>query len=196
MFLRMSNISLSSRRRQLQIALAVALATVLAALAADPLSATATRSVSLGIVEFVTPKGTTSVRLGMSAATLRKHGSIGPLRKGCELDPGQRVAKLRPGPGTPARGTAVFSGPHAKKLTSLTIVGGATTRKYVGIGASPKDVLAAYPHAVYQAPGSNPPFAEGFVWVNSIEHPRLTFTIDSKTERVSAISVPSPNFCE
>jgi hypothetical protein len=188
----MPKISLSSRRRRLQIALALALA----GLAIGSLGAAASPHWTLGIVEFVTPKGTTTVRLGTSAKVLRRHGSIGPLRKGCELDPGQRVAKLRPRPGTPAEGIAVFAGPRGKKLTSLTIVGGATTRKFVGIGASPEAVLKAYPHAVYEAPGSNPPFAEGFIWVNSPQQPRMTFTIDAKTEKVSAISVPGPNLCE
>jgi hypothetical protein len=192
----MPNNFLSGKRRNLQIALVVGATAALAGLAAAPLAATAARQPDLGIVEFVTPQGTTAVHLGTTARALRKGGLIGPLHKGCELDPGQRVAKLRPGPGTPAKGTAVFGGPRGKKLTSLTIVGGATTRKYVGIGATPEAVLKAYPHAVYNAPGSTPPFAEGFIWVNSPEHPVMTFTVGDKSELVTAISVPSPNFCE
>lgn len=140
---------------------------------------------------IVSPQGTGQVRLGMTVTALHKRHLIGSPHKGCELDPGQRVAKLRP----PLEGFAVFSHPNTR-LSSLAIRGGAETGKHIGIGTRSKEVLKAYPHAVYRPPGTNHPFPQGFIWINSIAHPKLTFTIDNDTHRVSEIAVPSPNICE
>jgi hypothetical protein len=140
---------------------------------------------------LVTSRGAGGVRLGTTVATLHKRHLIGRLRPGCELDPGQRVAPLR----APLNGFAIFSHPNSR-VSSIVLRGSARTARHVGIGSQPGEVTAAYPHATYNPPGSNEPFAEGFIWVNQIAHPKLTFTVDADTRLVSEISIPSPNFCE
>ena len=110
---------------------------------------------------------------------------------GCELDPGQRVAPLR----APLKGWAVFE-PGRKGLSALTVEGGAETARHVGIGSTATAARKAYPHAIYQAPGTADPFAEGFLWVPNLAKPQLTMVVDPGTRKVEAISVPSPSFCE
>jgi hypothetical protein len=141
--------------------------------------------------QIITPRGIGNLRLGATVASLHRHHLIRGLRPGCELDLGQRVARLRP----PLKGFAVFAGGR-KRLTSISIGGGAETAKHIGIGSTPKEGRNAYPQALYKPPGSSKPFAEGFLWVNSIAHPKMTFTVDSETNLISEIDVPFPNFCE
>lgn len=131
------------------------------------------------------------LKLGDTAASLQDRGLIGSLEPGCELDPGQRVANLQ----APLKGFAVFF--HGgKRLSSLVIEGGAKTAAGIGIGSSVRAVREHYPNARYDRPGSLEPFPQGFVWVNSLRKPKMTFVIDASSKRVLTINVPSPNFCE
>jgi hypothetical protein len=138
-----------------------------------------------------TPKGVGALRLGATVASLHRHHLIRRLRPGCELDPGQRIARLRP----PLQGYAIFSHPSSR-LSSLSISGGAETAKRIGIGSTPGEARAAYPRAAYQPPGSAEPFAEGFFWVNRIGHSKMTFVVDPESLAISAIAIPFPAFCE
>jgi hypothetical protein len=140
---------------------------------------------------FVTSHRVGGLRLGATVKTLHRKGLIGGLRKGCELDPGQRVAPLR----APLQGWAVFESGH-KGLRGFTIEGGAETARHIGIGSTAAEARKAYPIALYEAPGTADPFAEGFLWVPNLQKPKLTMIIEPKTRRVEAISVPSPSFCE
>lgn len=83
-----------------------------------------------------------------------------------------------------------------RRLTSILITGGAETTKSIGIGSTPKEAQDAYPNALYKPPGSFDPFAEGFLWVNGIAHPKLTFIVDPESNQIREIDVPYPNFCE
>lgn len=139
----------------------------------------------------VTFKGVGALRLGATVAALHGRHLIGRLRPGCELDPGQRIARLRP----PLRGFAIFTHPNTR-LASLAVTDGAETDRHVGIGSSPSEVLRAYPRAIYRPPGSTDPFAEGFIWVNDISHPKLSFIVDPDSRQVSQIDLPRINFCE
>jgi hypothetical protein len=169
---------------------AIALCTlILASQANDAQSRAATAATSKS--PLVTPRGVGGVQLGATVASLHKRHLIGRLRQGCELDPGQRVARLR----APLNGFAIFGHPN-DRVSSIVLRGNAKTARHVGIGSRPGEVTSAYPHATYDPPGSNDPFAEGFIWVNQIAHPKLTFTVDADTRLISEISVPSPNFCE
>jgi len=141
--------------------------------------------------EIVTPHGVGQLHLGATVASLHRRHLIRALRPGCELDPGQRVARLRP----PLNGFAVFAN-GKKRLTSILLRGGAETAKHIGIGSTPKEARAAYPNALFKPPGSLEPFAEGFLFINVIAHPKMTFVFDSKTHLISEIDVHSPNFCE
>lgn len=142
-------------------------------------------------LKLVNGHGVAGVRLGTPAAALRHQGKIGPLRPGCELNPVQRVAKLR----APLRGYAIFN--HRKRwLSALSLDGGVETKRGIRIGSTASAARSAYPQAEYQPPGTADPFAEGFLWINSIEHPAMTLIVDPDTRRVENISVHYPNFCE
>lgn len=140
---------------------------------------------------FITPHGAGGLRLGATVKALHRKGLIGGLRKGCELDAGQRIAPLR----APLQGWAVFESGH-KKLSSFTIEGGAETASHIDIGSTATEARTAYPTALYQAPGTADPFAEGFLWVPNTSKPKMTFIIEPDSRQVEAISVPSPSFCE
>jgi len=140
---------------------------------------------------IITPQGVGQLHLGATVASLHQRHLIRALHPGCELDPGQRVARLRP----PLNGFAVFAN-GKNRLTSILVRGGAETAKHIGTGSTPKEARAAYPKALFKPPGSIEPFAEGFLFVNNIAHPKMTFVFDSKTHLISEIDVHSPNFCE
>jgi hypothetical protein len=140
---------------------------------------------------FISPHGVGALRLHATVKVLHRKGLIGGLRKGCELDPGQRVAPLR----APLRGWAVFESGR-KRLSAFTIEGGAETARHIGIGSAAAEARKAYPNALYEGPGTVKPFAEGFLWVPNLPNPKLTMIIEPGTRLVEAISVPSPNFCE
>jgi hypothetical protein len=139
----------------------------------------------------IKPNQVGQIKLGDTVASLSERGLIGGLKKGCELDPGQRVAKLKP----PLKGTAFFF--HGgKRLSSLGIAGGAETAKHIGVGSTIRAAKKAYPSAEYDKPGSLEPFSEGFLWVPNSRKPKMTFVIEHEHNRVIAIDLPSPNFCE
>lgn len=144
-----------------------------------------------GRAQTITPHGVGRLRLDATVKALHRRRLIGGLRPGCELNPGQRVARLR----TPLAGWAVFVN-GKRRLTSILITGGAETAQHIGIGSTPKEARDAYPRALYKPPGSFDPFAEGFLWVNNIAHPRLTFIVDPETDLIREVDVPYPNFCE
>jgi hypothetical protein len=139
----------------------------------------------------VSPRGAGAVHLGDTVRSLHRRHLIGRLGPGCELDPGQRAARLRP----PLKGFAIFSHPN-DRVRSLAIEGGGETAKGVGIGTSPSEARQLYPNAEYDPPGTAGPFEDGFIWVNSNQSPKLTFVVDADTRVISQIDVPFPNFCE
>ncbi len=131
------------------------------------------------------------VRLGDTVRSLHRRRLIRRLRPGCELDPGQRVARLRP----PLKGFAIFF--HGgRRLSALNLAGGVETARGIRVGSTARAARRAYPKARYDRPGTLEPFAQGFIWVNRIRRPKMTFVIDSRSHRVSAIALPSPSFCE
>lgn len=166
------------------------LSIVLVAVTALTASATATAAPGAK-TPVVTTSGVGALRLGATPAALRQKGLIGNLRKGCELEPGQRVAPLR----TPLRGWATFAA-QGHGLTGLTIEGGAETARHIAIGSTAAEARAAYPQARYQAPGTADPFAQGFLWIPNLTHPKMTLVVEPGTRTVEAITVPAPAFCE
>ncbi|HVO53097.1 MAG TPA: hypothetical protein VMT37_01650 [Solirubrobacterales bacterium] len=106
------------------------------------------------------------------------------------LVPGQKVAQLQ----QPLRGVAVFKA--NRRLSGLSLSGGVKTARGIRVGSTAASARATYPRAVYQAPGAADPFAEGFLWIDSIERPILTLTVSPGTRKVETISVHAPNFCE
>lgn len=131
------------------------------------------------------------IQIGDTVRSLHDRKLIRGLKPGCELDPGQRVAALRP----PLEGFAIFFG-GGNRLSSIAIEGGAETASRIRVGSTVREAREAHPKAEYDPPGSMEPFAEGFLWVNRASNPRMTFLIDPNSKRVSLIGVPSVNFCE
>lgn len=157
-----------------------------------PTSRAASAPLRLGrAAPVITAKGVGALKLGATFDSLHQRGLVGVLRRGCELDPGQRVAPLRP----PLDGSAIFRSGR-KRLVAVTVEGGAETDLHIGIGSTAAEARNAYPDALYQAPGSAEPFVGGFLWVPDLSRPELTVIIAPGTLRVQAISVPSPDFCE
>jgi hypothetical protein len=140
---------------------------------------------------IVGPGRAGEILLGDTVKELHKRHQIGRLRRGCELDPGQRVAPLRP----PLEGVAVFGNPR-NAVQILVVEGGGETVQGIGVGSTAGQARKAYPKGVFDPPRTLKPFLEGFLWINSRRKPRMTFTFDPQTKRVSSISVPFPNLCE
>lgn len=168
---------------------------VLVAIAALAVPVAATGRESSDVTEelsrpIITARGVGAVHLGDTLRSLRRRHLIKHLGPGCELEPGQRVARL-----SRFNGYAIF-GPNSSRVRSIGVLGGARTAKGVTIGSSPGLALYAYPEAEYSPPGSNPPFDVGFIWVNNRETPRMTFVVDPENNRISEISVPQPSACE
>jgi hypothetical protein len=178
---------MSARFRRLLAASALLFAVVIAGTLGGRGAAAAPRAKAL----IVTDRGVGAIHLGEGAVALIHRGLIGNLRKGCELDPAQRVAPLR----APLRGWATFA-TRGHELTQLTIEGGAETARHIAVGSTVTAARAAYPVAHYQAPGTAKPFAQGFLWVPNQNHPRMTFVIDPASRTVESIAVPTPAFCE
>ncbi|HET7120010.1 MAG TPA: hypothetical protein VFI17_02020 [Solirubrobacterales bacterium] len=169
---------------------ALALPLVLALLVPVAASAGASDGSRLA-APVVSPQGVGAIQLGATVKSLHRRHLIGRLRPGCELDPGQRVAPLRP----PLRGFAIFSHPN-NRVSAVTVTKGAATARGIGIGSTPKAARQAYPKAEYDPPGTADPFPQGFLWVNSVQHPKMTFVVDPGTHKIIELSVPAPNFCE
>jgi hypothetical protein len=138
-----------------------------------------------------TPAGVGDLHLGATAASLLRRHLIGPLRPGCELDPGQQVADLLP----PLRGNAVFSDPNTR-LSSIVVTGGAATSRGIGIGASAITMLGAYPKAEFEPPHPNAPIPAGLLTVMRGEDVLMTMAVDFRTRLVSEIAIPYANLCE
>jgi hypothetical protein len=141
--------------------------------------------------ETATPAGVGPLRLGMTATALRRQGLIGPLRPGCELDPGQRAADLSP----PLSGLAVFQDPNTR-LAAIDATAGVVTASGIKVGSSAAAMLAAYPNAEYQRPEPDAPLPSGSLTITRGGEVLMTISVDSTTNLVSGINVPWPAVCE
>ena len=90
----------------------------------------------------ITSEGVGKVKLGKRHSVLRAQGLVGPLRPGCELAENTRSAKLKP----PLKGQVNYTQSSPRKVTDITITGGAKARG-VGIGATIPQIKAKFPKA-------------------------------------------------
>jgi hypothetical protein len=139
----------------------------------------------------ITPAGVDGVKLGMTFAQLRTAHLVGKLRPGCELaGPNARSARLR----APLKGTINFTPTAPRKVTDITVTGGATARG-VGIGATKAKILAKFPEAKLDH-STEATFGITLVRIPKTGGGKLRFAIDVVTHKVTLIGIPIIAFCE
>jgi hypothetical protein len=139
----------------------------------------------------ITPQGVGRVKLGMTHRDLRDRGLVGPLRHGCELGgPDTRSARLR----RPLRGQVNYTTTNPRKVTDITIRGGAKARG-VGIGATIAQIRAAFPRARVDH-ATDEVFGITLVRIPRNGGGRIVFAVDVDTHRTTLIGVPVIAFCE
>lgn len=153
-------------------------------------TAVAPAQTGLAAAKKITPKGAGGVNLGAPYNKLHRRRLVGKIHKGCELGPNTRSAKLR----APLKGSVDFSLTSPRKVTNISISGGATARG-AGIGAELADINAAYPQAKVDHT------TEGTLGITLVKIPKngggkLQFAVDIKTKKVSLIGIPFIAFCE
>jgi hypothetical protein len=138
------------------------------------------------------PKGVGAVKIGKRYETLRRQNLIGKIRPGCELGgPNTRSAKLK----SPLKGSVDFTQKSPRKLTNVTVFGGAATAKGVGIGATIDEITAAYPHAKVDH-GSDEVFQVTFVTIPKADGGKFQFAVEVDSGKTTAIGVPFIATCE
>lgn len=95
----------------------------------------------------------------------------------------------------PLAGWATFAD-GKRRLTAISIEGGAETAGGIGVGSTAAEARSAYPAAEWVSPQQMYPLPIGVLWVNRSRDPKLTILTDPSTYLVTAITVPGPNFCE
>jgi hypothetical protein len=139
----------------------------------------------------ITPSGVGGVTLGKTYAQLRQQHLVGTIRHGCQLGgPNTRSAPLR----APLKGSVDFTLSSPRKVTDITVTGGATARG-VGIGARIADIKAAFPKAKVDH-STDKTFLVTLVTVPKNGGGKLTFAVDTKTKKVTLIGIPLIPFCE
>ena len=152
----------------------------------------AVAAVAFAASQRITPGGVGDVRIGDRYLQLRSAGKIGKVVPGCELaGPNARSAKLLP----PVKGFADLSFGSPRKITNITIRGGATA-KGVGIGDTISDIKASYPKA-YVDHTTEETFAFTLVVVRGKDNgSRIAFAVDTGTKKITSIGVPYLATCE
>lgn len=139
----------------------------------------------------ITPAGVDGVKLGETYAQLRAGHLVGGIGKGCELaGPGARSASLR----APLKGSVDFTMTTPRKVTDISVRGGATARG-VGVGATIAQIKAAYPKAKIDH-STDHTFGVTLVRIPKNGGGKLQFAVDTKTHRVTLIGIPLIAFCE
>ena len=141
----------------------------------------------------ITPTRVDGVHLGDTHADLRARGKVGPIGPGCELGgPNTRSARLR----APLKGTVTYTLSNPRKVTTITITGGAKARG-VGIGATIAAIKAKFPNAKVDH-STDQVFQ--LTLVTTPRRPksggRIMFGVSTKTHKTTIIGVPGIGFCE
>jgi hypothetical protein len=162
----------------------IAVGVAMAALALGPAAATAAAP------KKITPAGVGQVKLGKTFKQLRQKGLVGKLKKGCELAPNTRTAKLR----SPLKGSVNFTQSNPRKATDVTITGGAEARG-VGIGDTLADIKAKFPKRKVDH-SQEGVFGLTFVHIPNKNKVKEQFAIDVNTKKITLIGVPFIALCE
>lgn len=146
---------------------------------------------SAAAAKQITPAGVGAVKLGSTYQELRYQGLVGQIRKGCELGgPNTRSARLL----APLKGSVDFTLTAPRKVTNITVRGGAKARG-VGIGATIATIKGAYPKAKVDH-STDSTFGITLVKIPKAGGGKLQFAVDTKTKQVTLIGVPFIAFCE
>jgi hypothetical protein len=166
-----------------------AAATLVAVMAIGP--ATAPAQTGAGTLKTITAKGVGGVKIGKSYTTLRKQKLIGKIRPGCELGgPNTRGANLK----KPLSGSVDFTQTSPRKVTNITIRGGAGARG-VGIGSTIPEIQAAFPKAKVDH-STEEVFAITLVKIPKSDGGKFEFAVETSTGKASLIGIPFIAFCE
>jgi hypothetical protein len=139
----------------------------------------------------ITPKGVGGVKLGKTYKALHDAGVIGKIHAGCELGgPNTRSANLK----APLKGSVNFTLHAPRKVTDITVRGGATARG-VGIGAKIATIKAAFPKAKVDH-STDDTFELTLVRVPKSGGGRLMFAVSTRTHKTTLIGIPTIGFCE
>jgi hypothetical protein len=137
----------------------------------------------------ITASGVGGVKLDKTYAQLRQQGLVKKIVPGCELaGPDARSAALE----APLKGGVDFTPTSPRKVTYITISGGAKARG-VGVGASISEIKAAFPQA--KVGGES---VAGYTLVDIPKNSGgpLTFAVKPDTKKTIAIGIPGMAFCE
>jgi hypothetical protein len=179
---------ITDRRRRLSIAGPLL---ALAASGAVAISSAAVPAATRSAPKKITPSGVGGVKLGRTYTSLRAAGLLAKIGPGCELGgPNTRSARLR----APLKGAVDLSTTSPRKVTNITVTGGATASG-VGVGATQAAVEAAFPKVTFDH-GTDSTFRLTVARVPKSGGGRLEFAIDTKTKRVTLIGIPHLAFCE
>ena len=138
----------------------------------------------------VTRSGVDGVKLGITYAQLRSAGLVGPIQPGCELAPNTRGARLL----APLRGNVDFSRNAARRVTNITVTGGASARG-IHVGSTRRAVKRAFPKVRFDH-STDETFGITLAKVPRGGGGRMQFAVDVKSKRVTLIGVPFIAFCE
>src|SRR3954466_1636967 len=133
----------------------------------------------------ITPSGVGAVKIGKTYTALHNAGLVGKIHHGCELGGANtRSANLK----APLKGQVNFTLHSPRKVTDITVNGGATARG-VGIGAKIPAIKAAFPKAKVDHSGEST-FELTFVKVPKHGGGRIVFGVSTKTHKTVAIGIP------
>jgi hypothetical protein len=138
----------------------------------------------------ITSAGVGAVKIGRTFQQLRADGLVGRIRKGCELAPNTRSARLL----APLAGNVNFTQSTPRKVTDITVRGGARARG-VGVGAKIPAIKAAFPKAKVDH-STDSVFGITLVKIPKNGGGRIQFAVSTTTKRTTLIGVPFIAFCE
>jgi hypothetical protein len=153
--------------------------------------ATVTAATSIAATPAITASGVRGVNVGSTYSHLRDRHLIGKIHHGCELGGSNtRSARLR----APLKGQVNFTLKSPRRVTDVTVTGGATARG-VAIGDGIADIKAAYPKAKVDH-STDSTFELTLVRIPKSGGGRLMFAVSTKTKRITEIGIPIIGFCE
>jgi hypothetical protein len=139
----------------------------------------------------ISAAGVGRVKLGTPFARLHQDGLVGPMRKGCELDPGSRSARLK----GPLEGQVDLAKRGGRRIASVITVTGGVHARRVKIGSNRRRVRRSYPGANFRH-STDDVFGITLVNVPRGDGGRLQMGISVDTKRVVVFAVPHLAFCE